>query len=70
VPHSVARVVVADYILISVIVAPSYRQFLHVEPGLLQFFDGRFSGRVRWVDRNDGIIRTHLFYLLFFSMRK
>jgi hypothetical protein len=26
---------------------------------LLQFLDGRFGSRVRWVDRHDGVVLVH-----------
>jgi len=50
---------IADHVLIGVIVASDDRQFLHVETGLLQFLDGRFSTRVRRIDCHDEIVFVH-----------
>ena len=69
--HPVANIVVADYVLIGVMVAPGNRQFLHVETGLLQFLDGRFGSRVRWIDCHDGIVLVHAFpFAVGFIMRR
>jgi hypothetical protein len=60
-PHCfpVADIAVADHMLVSVIVAPDDREFLHIETGLLQFLDRRFGDRVCGLDCDHGGVFVH-----------
>jgi len=57
--NPVPGIVVADHVFLFVNVASNNRQFFHIEAALLEFLDSRFGGRVRWIDRYDGMVIGH-----------
>ncbi|MCY2967750.1 MAG: hypothetical protein NT069_29655 [Planctomycetota bacterium] len=58
-PHAIARVVLANGMFFSVIVATDGRQFPHVKFNLLKAADGAVGLLVEIADGDDGIRFSH-----------